>query len=590
MATMLVITVLIIAAIFVPKMVPDYYTLPEEHVSRGGEKIAIGWVRTPLRIVFILVALLAAAQTSFVVIDADKIGALNKVYGSKSLKQGRIIAFNGETGPQAEILGPGLNIKPMVNILYEVKSFPVHEVPVGSYGMIDAKDGLPLRAGQLFADKWKPGTEKDMMKAGYFLGEGKGQKGPQTTVLKPGKYRYNPYLFTIQDKPVRKIKGGYVGVVKSAVQELPDSECKPAAPLKGIAYSARLVPKGCRGLWNKVLAPGTYYLNGDAYKIIPIASRVQKWSYIGGYTKRWIDLTVKQNGQIEQKMDSEKIGVPTDAADSAVVLKIDGWEVPLEIRVTVQINPKAAPIIVAAIGGLGQVENKIFTPLVRSVVRNVVSADYGDKGKGRKKAARRKPSRVLELRNRRNILEAKVFKELKLQAAKAGLIVRGVRFGDPVIPPELLVARKREQIAAEMKQTFVQEEAAQKKRIEVEKAFAEADQQQSLMKAEIEKKAAQHRMEAKRLDGEGEKLKLQEIAKGQRAQVAVLGKDKTMQLAVIDKLLAAAVKNPDIVKVPRISVRGGEGSGGGGSLEGAFAILGDSSLTKGMNLEKSTVH
>ena len=585
MATMLVIGILIIAIIVVPGMVPDHYTLPDEHVSRAGEKIALDWVRTPLRIFLILVTMLAAAQTSYVVIDADKIGVLNKVYGAKSLEQGDIIAFNGETGPQAEILGPGLNMKLMVNVFYEVESLPIHEVPLGSYGMIDAKDGLPLREGQLFADKWKSNTEKEMMKAVYFLGEGKGQKGPQTTVLKPGKYRYNPYLFTIQNRPVRKIKGGYVGVVKSLVQELPASECAPVAPLEGVTYSARLVPKGCRGLWAKVLAPGTYYLNEEAYKIIPIASRVQKWSYIGGYTKRWIDLTVKQNGQIDQRMDSERIAVPSDAADSAVILKIEGWEVPLELRVTVQIDPKAAPIIVAAIGGLEQVEDKIFTPMVRSVVRNIVSANYEPDTKG-KKAAKREESRVLDLRNRRNILEAKVFEELKLQAAKAGLIVSGVRFGDPVIPPELLVARKREQLAAEMKQTFIQEEAAQKKRIDVEKALAEADQQQALMKAEIEKKAAQHRMEAKKLDGEGEKLKLQEIAKGQKAQVAVLGKDKTMQLAVLDKLLAAAVKNPDIVKVPRISVQsGGSGGGGAGSLEGAFAILGDSSLTKGMNLD-----
>ncbi|MFQ5431012.1 MAG: SPFH domain-containing protein [Nitrospinota bacterium] len=588
MATILVIAVLIIATIFIPGMVPDHYTLPDEHVSRGGEKVAIGWVRAPLRIALILVTLLAAAQTSFVVIDADKIGVLNKVYGSKSLEQGRIIAINGETGPQAEILGPGLNIKPMVKILYEVESLPVHEVPLGSYGMIDATDGLPLRAGQLFADKWKPGTEKEMMKAGYFLGEGKGQKGPQTTVLKPGKYRYNPYLFTIQNRPVRKIKGGYAGVVKSAVQELPDSECKRVTPPEGVTFSAPLVPKGCRGLWNKVLGPGTYYLNEDAYKITPIASRVQKWSYIGGYTKRWIDLNVKQNGQIEQRLDSERVAVPSDAADSAILLKIDGWEVPLELRATVQVDPKAAPIIVAAIGGLEQVENKIFTPLVRSVVRNIVSADYETDTKG-KKSAKRKQSRVLELRNRRDFLEKKVFGELKLRAAKAGLNVSGVKFGDPVIPPELLVARKREQLAEEMRRTFIQEEAAQKKRIDVEKATAEADQQQALMKAEIEKKAAQHRMAAKRLDGEGEKLKLQEIAKGQKDQVAVLGKEKTMQLAVIDKLLAAAVKNPNIVKVPRISVQGG-GNTGGGSLEGAFAILGDSSLTKGMNLETPPIN
>jgi len=35
--------------------------------------------------------------------------------------------------------------------------------------------------------------------------------------------------------------------------------------------------------------------------------------------------------------------------------------------------------------------------------------------------------------------------------------------------------------------------------------------------------------------------------------------------------------NPEIVKVPRILVRGGDG---GGSLEGAFAILGDSNISR----------
>ena len=581
MSAIFIIIVCAVAAILAPGKIPEFYTIPEEHVSRAGEKIPIAWIRLPVRVALILVTLLFSAQTSYVIIDADKIGLLNKIYSDKTLEQGRIIAVNGETGPQAQILGPGLNIKFLLNILYEVESLPVHEVPLGSYGMIAAKDGLPLRTGQIFADEWKSGTESDMMKAEFFLSDGKGQKGPQATILKPGKYRYNPYLFDIHNRPAIKIKAGYVGVVKSAVLARSASECNKIQRQNGVTFSVPLVPKGCRGLWNEVLSPGTYYLNGDAYNITPIASRVQTWSYIGGYTKRWINLTIKQNGQIDQKMDSEVIPVPIEAADSAILLKIEGWEVPLELRVTVQIDPKNAPIIAAAIGDLKKLENKIFTPMVRSVVRNIISADYGTKGKTN--ADRRKQSHVLDLRNNRELLEAKVLEELKVHAAKVGIKVREVRFGDPVIPPELLVARKREQLAEQMKQTFIQEEAAQKKRIDVEKATAEADQQQSLMKAEIEKKAAQHRMKAQHLEGEGEKLKLQEIAKGQKAQVAVLGPDKTMQLAVIEKLLEAAIKNPAIVKVPRISVQ--SGAGGGGSLEGAFAILGDSSLTKGMDME-----
>ncbi len=566
------------AAIFLPGMIPDYFKISDKHVTRAGEEIPLGWMRMPLRGALAFVALLLAVNTSYVVIDSDKIGSLSKVYGFKSLESGRIIAVNGETGPQAEILGPGLNFKPLLNVLYDVESFPVHEVSLGSYGMITAKDGLPLRDGQNFADRWKAGSENDMLKAEYFLGEGKGQKGPQSTVLKPGKYRYNPYLFSIQNKPARKVPPGYVGVVKSMAPSPVGAKCEPVPLQKGVSFSVRLVPKGCRGVWSKVLAPGVYYMSESAYKIIPIPSRVQTLGYVGGYTKRWIDLTVKRDGQIDQKIKSEGVSIPANAADSAIILKVDGWEVPIEMRALVQVDPKNAPVIFAAIGNLEQLEEKIFTPLVRSVVKNIINAEYQARGEAAKAA---KGTRVLDLRNKRAYLEDKVLAALKAQGAKFGLIVRDVRFGDPVIPPELLVARKREQLAKQMQQTFIEEEAAQKKRIEVEKAIAEANQQHSLMEAKIEEKSAKHRMAAKQFEGQGEKLKLQEIAKGQSAQVAVLGKDKTMQLAVIDKLLRAAVKNPDIVKTPRVQVQSGSG---GGSLEGAFAILGDSNLTKGMGI------
>jgi len=63
-----------------------------------------------------------------------------------------------------------------------------------------------------------------------------------------------------------------------------------------------------------------------------------------------------------------------------------------------------------------------------------------------------------------------------------------------------------------------------------------------------------------------------EVAEGQRAQVAVLGEEKVMMLAMLKAILEAAKKNPDIVKVPVISV-----SGAGSGLEGAAAILGGAS-------------
>jgi hypothetical protein len=49
-----------------------------------------------------------------------------------------------------------------------------------------------------------------------------------------------------------------------------------------------------------------------------------------------------------------------------------------------------------------------------------------------------------------------------------------------------------------------------------------------------------------------------------------------MELAVLDKVLKAAVENPDIVKIPNVLVSGSRES----SFEGAAAILGASNLVR----------
>ena len=82
---------------------------------------------------------------------------------------------------------------------------------------------------------------------------------------------------------------------------------------------------------------------------------------------------------------------------------------------------------------------------------------------------------------------------------------------------------------------------------------------------------------------EGGKLKLIEIAKGQQAQADILGKERAMQLQVLEKTLDAAVKKPSIVKIPTVLVNGTETG-----YEGAAAILGASNLLetlKGLNAQ-----
>ena len=518
-----------------------------------------GWLTWPSWILGVVVI----ASISFVTIDQNSIGHLKRIYLGKNMKPGQIIAFEGEKGPQARILGPGFHFIPLVRFLYKVDELPVIEIPQGNYGVLKAQDGEPLGVGQFIARGWAAAEFNNMLDAKYFLSHG-GQKGPQLTVLRPGTYRINRYLFDIKLFPALSVEAGQVAVIKSNVEER--NNCPKTGALahegeisqSGEALTVPLVPKGCIGVWEEPVLPGRYYLNREAYTPTIIPTRAQTWVYAGGYQKRRIDLTLGDDGKIQQEAKIETFAKPADAADQAIVVTVEGWRVPLDVRVVIQVDPAQAPRVVAAVGGLEEVEDRIVTPALRSIVRNVGGAP------GR---------RALDLINERDALESLVERAIFPEGIKAGVTIKEVRFGDPAIPPELLVARQRQQLADQLESTYARERVAQERRVDVEKSRATADQQSELVRAQIAVQVAELEKEQLRLKGEGEKLRLIEIAKGQREQTNVLGENRVYQLAVLDKVLNAAVANPNIVKIPNVLVQGETGG-----FEGPAAILGASNL------------
>src|ERR671922_491313 len=80
----------------------------------------------------VLMILFAVASTSFVYIDEDKTGHVNKIYGS-NLPQGAYVAVHGEKGPQASILPPGFQFSPLLNIVNRVREESIVQVPEGQY-------------------------------------------------------------------------------------------------------------------------------------------------------------------------------------------------------------------------------------------------------------------------------------------------------------------------------------------------------------------------------------------------------------------------------------------------------------------------
>ncbi len=531
-------------------------------------------------ILLIAVGLAMLASTSFVNIDATKVGHLKRIYGYKELPPGRIIALEGQKGPQAEILGPGFHFIPLVQVLYTVEQFDIVKVPEGFYGEIVAVDGAPMPEGMFIAPQIPDKDLAAMMQAEHFLTRG-GHRGPQETVLKPGEYRLNRYLFNVRvDKATTAtvIPAGHVGVVKSNVSK-PGTQCieqevKAADGAIEGALSVPLVPPGCVGIWREPLLPGAYYLNRKAYEISLIDTRVKTWEYKGGYTKRIIDLSVDQQGNIRQVERTEVQAIPKDAADRAVFVKVEGWDIPQELRVLVQVNPKNAPIVVGAVGGLEEIEDRILTPAIRSIVRNVAGSDIEVPDPNDPTKRIKRQTRVLDLIENREALEQAIETAVKREGRKAGVEIQEIRLGEPAIPPELLVSRLREQLADQLTKAYERESTAQSKRIETEQARATANEQPRLVESQIAVQVASQREKERATLGRAERQYLEELARGQQAQAQVLGQDRVSMLQALEKVLSSLEKKPELATligrlVPQIVV----GSGGGEGLAGAAAIL-----------------
>jgi hypothetical protein len=539
-----------------------------------------------LRVLFVAIALTCLAATSYVHVGDDEIAVMNKIYGVASLPGEHIIAIHGEKGPQAYILTPGWHPWFLVNVIYHVENQKVVSIPAGKYGFLNAKDGLPLRPDQYLGDAFPAGHELDMLDAEYFLTHG-GERGPQTTVLTPGNYRLNTYLWDIDIKDAVDIPKGSVGVVKSNVVTAVDFGSMVApkpdphschqkrvfANASGEAVASEqkkedqgvltavLVPVGCIGVWEQALQPGRYYVNEAAYKVTMISTRVQTWEFKGGYKKRYIDLSLDQAGNLTQSQRAQDIPVPEGAADPAVTPFVEGWLVPLELRVLAQVTPDNAPFVVAAVGGLPEIENNIMVPTIRSIVRNVVGAT------GR---------HVLDLADNRAELERAVEEAIRPEGLRAGIIIKEVKFGDVALPPELLVSRLRQQLADQLQLTYQQEQKAQTQRIQTEKARATAEQQHQLVEAMIGVQVAEQNRNAAKLRGEGQKLELEETAQGQKAQADVLGQDRVLTINLVQQFLKAIEQKPEIVAlvgrlVPQTVVSTG---GQGTALDSAAAIFG----------------
>lgn len=254
----------------------------------------------------------------------------------KEMPPGKIIAGPGEKGVLLEPLGTGRHfINP---IFYERQLKDQVVVGPGELGVVINKFGKELPSGE-------------------FLG-GEGERGIQRDVLLPGTYKLNPYAYEVKIVKMVEIEPGHVGVMAA----------RSGKPAKG-----QLADEGERGVQKRVLEPGLYALNPEAYSVESIeigfnqitmahAGKLPETQTTGQGAEK---AKVQQNRQQQQRPDSGNKPVL-----SAVKFpSSDGFEITIDVTLLWQLLPSDAPDVFSRYGNLHKIEENILIPQINSTAR-----------------------------------------------------------------------------------------------------------------------------------------------------------------------------------------------------------------------------
>ncbi|MFH1532010.1 MAG: SPFH domain-containing protein [Pseudomonadota bacterium] len=562
-----------------------------------------------------LVFIVALLLSSIVYIGDTEIGLVIKKFGGGSLPSGAIVALNGEDGPQAQVLTPGYKLWYWPWQYQIDKSTQLLSIPKGSIGEVEALDGAPLPDDMIYAPPWE--DPKRMLDAESFLSAGYGgdqsgdigYKGPQSTVLVPGTYRYNPRLFRITQAPLTNVDVGHVKVVKSNVGDIPaarmtvikelreeevdmteeeqaialdelrmeltlqaEVEGKSKEETQEIVKAARLlkttkiilkemereVPdrlanKGQRGIWREPLYPRQYYLHNAAYEMTDIQTLKVRVAYSGE--------------------EASEQGERADLSLSPIqVLTKDGFKFPVDVRVIYHIEPEDAPLVVSTVGDDEHILKKVMTPAVRSIFRNnaqgVTALAY--------------VKQRLEQQKKSTLM-------IRTKLAPYGISVDEVLIGDVGGDTNsiatLLATQTNRQLAKQQQITYMEQQKAAEKRKALTKTEQEAEEEKKLAQAEYAVKIAAQKKDEIIIQAQADAEKVTIAAAAEAERIKAIGEaeaDKYLKkAAAIGKQQVAVLEALELVAsgkiriTPEVMVSGGDGGSGGTMSALMGTMLGD---------------
>jgi len=445
---------------------------------------------------------------------------VRKIFGGP-MSGGQIVATDSENGPQARVLPPGWHFWywPWD---YDLEHVPNIQIPSGSVGVVTARDGIPLPDGQVFADAWD--DPKKMLDGHYFLTSGKGYAGPQLSVLPPANYRYNPRLFDIKIMPALTVKVGFIVVVKANAGKIYKAQDGESIEL---VNGVPMVPKGYRGIWNVALTPDMYYIHPDAMETIQVKATNRIYTYTSS----------NKLSQVDRPSDDNSIGVRTK----------DGFEFPVDVRVSVKITAENAPYAVARIGdpdsddnkdGFDALEEIVILPAVRAIFRN--SAEQ--RGALEYVASRSDIEKTSTEQFRSKLQEFKIETD--------GLFVADIGLSKTPEGKLLLATQTEKETANQEKDTWAAKRDAQIARAESVKAETEAEKEKDKVEAKVKIDISKDEAQAKIELATGE-------AESARKVIEAVGGFENYLTIKVAEMVVERWEG----QIPEVLVTSGEGAG-----------------------------
>lgn len=503
---------------------------------------------------------------SSVVVDENEVGIVHKQFFGKPLPTGQIIARDGEMGPQAEILGPGWHFG-YYPFVYSVRVDRVITVPSGQVGFVTARDGQPLPENEMFAPGWT--SAQDMLNPVTFFAKG-GRRGPQTTILTPGTYRYNTALHEVTAIPALQVAAGTVAVIKSNS----GLRWMPADGKVDLVNGVPLVPRDHIGVWAEALTPGGYYLNTHAYVPTIVKTTQRTYTYqAASFPQSPRPAAPVAAARAMAKAAPSAAGAAAGSGSndwSVSVRSKDGFSFPVDVRVACAVEAKNAPYLVALLGNpdsvvqdeqedeqLEVLEARIILPAVRAIFRNVAET-----------------MNALEFVNRRSEIEALATQRITAELARYRVTCDGVYVGNIHLDAspagqQLIATQTEREVAVNQQKLYDQQKQAEESRARFVRAQEEAEQQRQLAAAEykvrVEGENAKSQVARAKGEAESQVIIGEGRAKAYRLLVETLGQSQVAQLELLKLVVEGKVQI-----TPQVMVTGATGSGATDALMGTI--------------------